>query len=107
VSERKRAKRKDAGKQAARLAYEPLVLPDHPPEDAALTRAPELLGKVADALNECARAGIFARLAHGAVITDAGYVFAVQSERGFNYPSETWVVRTRMLTEFPVSGEDD
>ena len=63
--------------------------------------APALLAAVADALNACEHAGITVKLAHGAVITEAGYVFAVG-------PGDApWAVRTRMLTEFPVPDGDD
>ena len=94
-------KRKHPGKQAAKAVASPPVLPARPPDPAALACAPELLGAVAGALNECERAGIPVQLAHGAVITDAGYVFAVLGKHGVNFPGESWVVRTRMLTEFP------
>jgi hypothetical protein len=41
------------------------------------------------------------KLAHGSVITEAGYVFPVGPA------GAPWAVRTRMLTEFPVSGDED
>lgn len=81
----------------------------HPAE--AVSRSPSpvsrpdaavLLSAVAEALNACEHAGITVRLAHGAVIADAGYVFAVGPD------GAPWAVRSRTLTEFPaVPGEDD
>lgn len=63
-----------------------------------------LLSLVADALNACERARITVRLAHGAVLTPAGYVLAVFPEAG-----ERFAVRTMALTEFPVArdGSDE
>lgn len=63
--------------------------------------AASLLAAVADALNACEHAGITVKLAHGAVITESGYVFAVGPA------GSPWAVRTRMLTEFPVIPGDD
>lgn len=63
--------------------------------------AASLLGAVATALNACESAGIGVKLAHGSVITEAGYVFPVGPD------DAPWAVRTRMLTEFPVSGDED
>lgn len=63
--------------------------------------AASLLAVVADALNACESAGITVKLAHGAVITESGYVFAVGPD------GSPWAVRTRMLTEFPVPDGDD
>jgi hypothetical protein len=40
-----------------------------------------LLGVVADALNQCERAGLVIRLAHGTVVTGHGYVLAVGDSR--------------------------
>ncbi len=60
-----------------------------------------LLTAVAHALNECERAGVGVKLAHGAVITESGYVFAVGPD------GAPWAVRTRALTEFPVPSSDD
>jgi hypothetical protein len=60
-----------------------------------------LLAAVADALNAVENAGIGVRLAHGAVITEHGYVFPVGPD------DAPWAVRTRTLTPFPVpEGED-
>lgn len=60
-----------------------------------------LLAAVADALNAAENAGIGVRLAHDAVMTDYGYVFPVGPD------DAPWAVRTRALTPFPVSGEED
>jgi hypothetical protein len=65
------------------------------------SRAAALLSAVADSLNACESAGISLKLAHGAVIAEEGYVFAVGPDEA------PWAVRTRTLTEFPVPlGED-
>jgi hypothetical protein len=50
----------------------------------------------AKCLNTLERLGITVQLAHGAVITDAGYVLAVGDEA----EDAKWQVRTRRLTEF-------
>ena len=63
--------------------------------------AASLLGAVADALNACHRAGIAVELAHGAVICEPGYVLGVGPD------DAPWAVRTRALTPFPVTGEED
>jgi len=63
--------------------------------------APELLSAAADALNALDAAGIPVTLAHGAVITDVGYVFALGGEPG------PWRVRSRMLAPFPFTPGDD
>lgn len=65
------------------------------------SRAASLLAAVAGALNACESAGITVKLAHGAVITESGYVFPVGPD------DAPWAVRTRMLTKFPVPGGDD
>jgi len=64
-----------------------------------------LLSAVADALNACERARITVKLAHGALLSPAGYVLAVYPD-----PGERYAVRTMALTEFPVaagSGDED
>ena len=60
-----------------------------------------LLAAVADALNAAENAGMSVKLAHGAVITEHGYVFPVGPD------DAPWAVRTRALTPFPVTGEED
>lgn len=93
------------GKQAARLASAPPVTQAAP--RPALARAPELLAGLASALNALEEAGLRVKFAHGAALTDAGFVFrlALGGERGPD--GETWQARTRMLTEFPVPDGDD
>lgn len=43
--------------------------------------AARLLGLVADALNQCERAGVPVQLTHGTVVTEHGYVLAVGDGR--------------------------
>jgi hypothetical protein len=59
-----------------------------------------LLSAVAAALNACERTRITVKLAHGAVLTNVGYVLAVFPEAG-----ERFAVRTMALTEFPVQAD--
>jgi hypothetical protein len=92
-------------KLAARLAAAPAV--DGPPPGSALARAPELLGAVARALNDCEQAGLLVQVAHGAVITDAGYVLRIVLPHEPGFAGDLWQVRTRQLTEFPADGGDD
>jgi hypothetical protein len=92
-------------RQAARLASAPAV--DGPPPDSALARAPELLAAVAGALNACDKAGITAKLAHGAVLTDAGYVLRISPRHEPAFAGDLWQVRTLGLTEFPRGRDDD
>jgi hypothetical protein len=95
LSPGERRRRKRHGSKAAKaVSATPRYQPGRP--DSAL-----LLGAVCDALNACERAGITVKLAHGSVITEAGYVFPVGPD------TAPWAVRTRMLTEFPVSGDED
>ena len=61
-----------------------------------------LLSAVADALNACERARITVKLAHGAVLTPAGYVLPVYQEAG-----ERYAARTMALTEFSAHAGDD
>jgi hypothetical protein len=93
------------GRQAARLASAPPA--GGPPPDSALSRAPELLGAVAAALNACDAAGIPVRLAHGAVLTDAGYVLRISPRHEPAFAGDLWQVRTLGLTEFPAAYGDD
>ena len=94
------------GKLAARLASAPPVV-DGPPAKAALGLVPDLLGRVALALNDCEAAGLPVQLAHGAVVSDAGYVLRIILPHEPGFAGECWQVRTRMLTEFPqVTGDD-
>jgi hypothetical protein len=73
-----------------------------PPAEQDAQDAQKLLASLADALNACDRAGFTVKLAHGAVITRAGYVLPVYPEAG-----ERYAVRTMALTEFPVTGDDE
>ena len=67
------------------------------------TEVQALLSVVAGALNACERARITVKLAHGAVLTNAGYVLPVYPEAG-----ERFAVRTMALTEFSVqAGSED
>lgn len=93
-------------KQAARLAAAPPVA-GNVPEQAAVALAPDLLARVALALNDCERAGLMVQVAHGAVISDAGYVLRIVLPHEPGFGGECWQVRTRMLTEFPVPDGDD
>jgi hypothetical protein len=92
-------------RQPARQAAAPAAA--GPPPDSALARAPELLAAVADALNACDRAGITTRLAHGAVLTAAGYVLRLAPRHGPGFAGDLWQVRTLGLTEFPGSRDED
>ena len=95
MSHGERRRRKRHGSKAAKaVSATPHHLPDR--QDAT-----HLLGAVAAALNACESAGISVKLAHSSVITEAGYVFPVGPD------DAPWAVRTRMLTEFTVSGDED
>ena len=61
-----------------------------------------LLSAVADALNACERSWITVKLAHGAVLTPAGYVLPVYPDAG-----ERYAVRTMALTEFSAQADAD
>jgi hypothetical protein len=61
-----------------------------------------LLSAVADALNACERNRITVKLAHGAVLSNVGYILPVYPDAG-----ERYAVRTMALTEFPVAGGED
>jgi hypothetical protein len=99
-----RRKRKNHSGKAARafLAYgEPAGELDPGVITEAGVRG--LLSAVADALNACERARITVKLAHGAVLSNAGYVLPVYPGAG-----ERYVVRTMALTEFSgQAGSDD
>lgn len=90
------------GKQAARLAAAPPVA--EAPPGPGLARAPEMLAALASALNALDKAGLRVKFAHGAALTDAGFVFRLASPEA---SGETWQARTRTLTEFPVPIGDD
>ena len=62
-----------------------------------------VLNGIALGLNTLEECGVTVQLAHGAVITDAGYVLSI----GDGNQNSKWQVRTRQLTEFePVNDED-
>ena len=65
------------------------------------TDTTRLLSAVADALNDCERAGMTVDLAAGAVMTPRGYVMALGDGR----LGSRWQARTRLWT--PLSPEDD
>jgi len=89
-------KRKRHGRRTVKAVYTPL--PEY--RSRGSTEAALLLSAVADALNACEKAGILVQLAHGATITDQGYVLAPFDEDP-GHVGQRWVARTRMLTEFP------
>jgi len=94
-----RGHRKDRrGRRLAKAVHAPL--PDRRRNGAEPPSA-RLLQSVAGALNACEAAGIIVQLAHGAVITDEGYVFAVGAAGG------RWAARSRTLTGFPAADGDD
>jgi hypothetical protein len=62
------------------------------------TDGPRLLEQAASALAALEGAGITVELAHGAVITEAGYVFRIGG---------TWAARALTLTEFPAETGGD
>ena len=78
-------------KLAARLALRPAYVP---PRQPGLPPA-ALLSEIADALNQAEAEGIPVELAHGAVITDWGYVLRLDTVKG-----QRWQARTKLLTEF-------
>jgi len=76
------------------------------PRDVSLrmgseAQAPALLAALAGALNACDKAGILAKLSHGAVITQFGYVLPFGDDDPALGLGSRWVARTRTLTEFP------
>lgn len=93
------------GKQAARLVSAPSVTQAAP--GPALARAPELLAGLASALNALEEAGLPVKLAHGAALTDAGFVFRLLPPHEPGPAGATWQPRSRMLTEFPVPDGGD
>ncbi len=60
-----------------------------------------LLGEIAVALNAAEIEGATVQLAHGAVITDYGYVLRLD-----DVPGQRWQARTRLLAEFAVPPGD-
>ena len=101
-----RRKRKDPSDKAVRAVAD-YALPAGQLDTSVITETDVrvLLSAVADALNACERARITVKLAHGALLSPAGYVLAVYPD-----PGERYAVRTMALTEFPVaagSGDED
>ena len=98
MGHRKRRNARRAAKLAGRLMRRPKYTaprtPGLPPAD--------LLSEIAHALNAAEVEGIPVELAHGAVITDWGYVLRLDDVKG-----QRWQARTRMLAEFPVPPGDD
>lgn len=93
-------KARRAAKLAARLTRHPKYAP---PRQPGLPPA-DLLSEIATALNQAEAEGIPVELAHGAVITDWGFVLRLDDVKG-----QRWQARTKMLAEFPVpppNGED-
>jgi hypothetical protein len=103
----KQGHRKDPGKRAVKAVMTAPV-PEYRYKGSE-REAARLLTAVADALNACEAAGILAGLAHGALISNQGYVLPIG---GGDVPlaGERWVVRTKTMTEFPVPpsfGDED
>jgi hypothetical protein len=102
----KRADRRKAPSGKAARAFGAHGMPAGKLDPSCLTEADAeaLLSAVAAALNACEQARVTVKLAHGAVITPAGYVLAIYPDAG-----ERFAVRTMALTEFPVTpdGEED
>jgi len=99
VGHRKRRKARRAAKLAERLMRRPKYTaprqPGLPPAD--------LLSEIATALNAAEVEGIPVQLAHGAVITDWGFVLRLDEVKG-----QRWQARTKLLTEFkPPPGDED
>jgi hypothetical protein len=94
--------RKGKARRRAKLAVRLARRPGHsPPKQPGLPPA-ELLSEIATALNQAEVEGMIIQLAHGAVITDWGYVLRLDTVKG-----QRWQARTRMLAEFPVPPGDD
>lgn len=56
-----------------------------------------LLSNVAEALNECQKAGLKVKLKYGSVYTEGGYVLPADNR---------WVARTSVYTEFEPTDDD-
>jgi hypothetical protein len=110
-SHRKRARlrshQRKTQKRIALAAAVPIDLfrPPHSTSLAAITAmadaAPKILQRIADALNDLGRCGVKAQIAHGAVITEFGYVFPL------GHDPAPWVIRSRQLTELSIPFECD
>ncbi len=103
-----RRKRKDPSDRAVR-AFTAYGVPAGQLDPSVITETDVhvLLAAVADALNALERSGrgMTVKLAHGCLLSAAGYVMPIYPD-----PGERYAVRTMALTEFPVmptSEEDD
>jgi hypothetical protein len=100
-----RKSRKDPSDRAVK-AFAAYGMPPAPIDPSVITETDVhvLLSAVADALNACERARIPVKLAHGCVLSPAGYVMPVFPDAG-----ERFAVRTMALTEFgpAASGSDE
>lgn len=111
-----RKPRKDPGRRAVKAV---MTVPPHDPDRTSQglrnvrmrsgKTAHDLLSAVADALNACEKAGVIVQLAHGAAITNEGYVLPVGGDGEVSMIGDRWVARTRALTEFSdqASGDDE
>ena len=99
-----RKPRKGPGKRAVRAVMTTPV-PEYRYRGTG-REAARLLGAVADALNACEAAGILVGLAHGALISNQGYVLPVGGGE-YVHAGERWAARTRTMTEFPGPAGDD
>jgi hypothetical protein len=68
-------------------------------------RAPALLQQLADVMNACEASGVLIKPAHGAILTQFGYLFWLQHDHVGDGGS--WQVRTRRLTELALPDDDD
>jgi hypothetical protein len=90
-----RRHRKNARQIAAAMAT---PTASKPPQLEDGDTTPQLLQRLADALNAVNSRGIDVQFASGAVVTEYGYIFDFGSSPANG--GEPWQVRTRMLTEF-------
>lgn len=98
MSRKRHRRRKHPGKRIVRAAASApgTVRPGNP---GAEHEGASVLAAIATALEAAEKSGIRPRLRHDAVLTEAGYVLRIGGQ---------WVVRTRLLTEFPAaSGGSD
>ena len=95
--DRRRKRRRGKTKNAKRVARA-LRMPKNVIQPGIPATTPELLQRAAAMLNMIENDGQRVRLAHGALITDHGYVFWINGR---------WQARTLQLTEFPDNVDDD
>lgn len=88
-----------AAKRLAKIVTSPIA--ELPVELAVKMKTGEIaaqrLDALAAALNDCERDGVLVRLAHGAVITEWGYVMWIPQHPTVFTPGKSWQVRTRQL----------